>query len=300
MHLGECKCVRWKIVDVDDLPEALESAFEYACKNGADFRTESVRISLSMFAQPGIFAVIRSLFEPFACPHCSSTNFERHGVRRRGGSGIQQFRCRRPHKLTRYVERVGELSGAKFFGWKTKGHLFNEYKNTLLEGTSLTAREWLAIWYWRTEESPLTYTEIAARSGMTPSSVRRCALERMTFARTRRSTGREHRVRFAPQRLFTSNRWRHLPIRVESPHASCGADELILAIDSHEHCSHSFKIPAGDVIEPHQRVRVDQPNSAPHGPETPDELLEDIEIEGPDVDGDLDDLDSRPPDDFVP
>jgi len=157
----------------------MTSRLTEAIEAGAIVTPEVVRVPLTAFMKPGAFAAIRRLFMDFGCPKCGSKSFVRFGTRPHGSGRIQQFEC------TRNCKENGQRTH------------FTEYTGTPLDGSTVSAHDWLAIWYWRHTRPQhfRTYKAIGRDLGLPLTTVEEVAIKRQgSFIHHRKFGRRKHRI----------------------------------------------------------------------------------------------------------
>ncbi|MBI1372258.1 MAG: hypothetical protein GC159_05790 [Phycisphaera sp.] len=186
----------------EHLSELYKSLQAAAIDAGAVFHSTHVDVPLTAFSVPGVFAALRCRTIPLTCAHCHGPEVIRSGVRNKGNHRVQQFRCLNPKCSTTTTE-IGALFGTRTRKHvKTSGH-FREYDGTPLEGSTLSAMEWFAIWHWRyVYDGKATHPKIAEALKISESVTKKVAT---TYLMTK-SHSRRGRNKRNPAYLFDQRR----------------------------------------------------------------------------------------------
>ncbi|MCY2928788.1 MAG: hypothetical protein NTV86_04710 [Planctomycetota bacterium] len=172
-----------------------------------------VVVPIVALEEPGVFAALRWWGQGPQCPECGYKNPILHGTRQHGHARIQQFRCGRkqdresesaacgrllPNAERRRRRKQGKRNESAVSGC---GAFFNEYTQTPLDGSVVTAHEWVLIYYWRHQHTPRrTFRDIARIVNLPPSTVHWVATHKQAYpinvdSARRKKTIRRHLVR---------------------------------------------------------------------------------------------------------
>ena len=134
---------------------------------------DELRVPLQAFRSPGVFAAVRVWRRGLYCPCCNRDDIIRFGRRPHGSAVIQQFQCRAQ------CRPGGSM------------HRFVEYSGTPLAMGTVTAEEWLAIWYWRlSTPTPLRKLQEVSRDlGLAVGTIHHIAYHEQSWRLGRRNAG---------------------------------------------------------------------------------------------------------------
>ncbi len=199
-------------ISLEGLPRELGPAMKIALDQGAKFESRKMEVPFPVLAHPGMFAILKCLAQPLACPTCCSSEVRLNGVPRRKKNRVQQIEC--------------------VAGSHKKNRFFNEYTGTPLEELSVGISQWLAIRHWwidhpryprqsRPREQRPTLEELAKRVGLSRATVGR-------IIRSERKNPQNPHSRYRnPARLFTTDKSWQKDVYVKARESTLGTTDIM-------------------------------------------------------------------------